>query len=277
MLVAEVRTTFSPIQAAPMPRWLGLALSSTLREWLDDDAYENVFESEATDGIRPIILSPGVIQTGRSRTSWPVVEPGHRIPLQIMLVGRAVDQLDEVMNALRTGLQRDGLRLGRSAVRCEVEFESSRQVHQLVPDELEATLEEPALTVPRLTVQLTTPLRLKYAHQWLDKPTFSQLVAASIRVVLRMANWAGEPFRADTECLVEAAERVTCLKTDFFEFDRVAAASHKNQRQKFNAIWGSATFAEVPLNLIPWLVWGGRFHIGDRRAAGAGGFEITLD
>ena len=36
-------------------------------------------------------------------------------------------------------------------------------------------------------------------------------------------------------------------------------------------------YGDVPWSLVPWLLWGGRLHVGSHRIAGAGGWRLVLD
>jgi hypothetical protein len=43
------------------------------------------------------------------------------------------------------------------------------------------------------------------------------------------------------------------------------------------AIVGGGVYADVPLSLLPWMLWAGRLHAGGHRVAGAGGWRLVLE
>ena len=138
--------------------------------------------------------------------------------------------------------------------------------------------------VPSLRVELLSPLRLtRHAgdvHELITEPECFDLVSACIRVIRGLAERCGEtePLKKyDEERLLDAARQVPVVSQEVLIFQQKVQGNRGSNRYSFEGLRGSLTFADVPVELLPWLVWGGRLCVGDRRAYGAGRWQLRLD
>jgi hypothetical protein len=205
------------------------------------------------------------------------------VPLRILAVGsEAVRHLPALVQTLAEAGRRYGL--GEEQLRFElVAVGPPPPVKQLDPADLPAHPGALPGQLPRLGIGLTTLLFLREQQQpherrrLVEVPSFAHLMRAALRTVSELFRLFGEPLNADFTALRAAAERVPLLDHCYEPFTQERNSTRTQQRYAAHGLAGGGVYGDVPLALLPWLLWGGRFHVGGHRVAGAGGWRLVLD
>jgi hypothetical protein len=220
------------------------------------------------DGPRPLVLAP----------HFPVPEegrPGLAVPVRLAVVGAdGAAAVPGLMAALASAGRDHGLG-------------PDRVLFEVGPAELEACEVGPGLplspdavagTYPRVGVGLTAPLFLKACGGRMAKvPSLAELFRASHWAVLDLARRYGMAPVTEFRRLLEAAEGVRLVDHCYETFVQPHVSTRQGRRYKVRGVVGGGVYADVPAALLPWLLWGGRLHVGEHRVAGAGGWRIVLD
>ena len=239
------------------------------------------------DASRTAVISPG----------FPVPEearPGLLIPLRITTIGeRAASRAEELLEVLREAGRRCGI--GPDEVRFEVGGRPVDTSSRLDPATLPAVPDAVPGVVPRLGVGLMAPLFLtrqpeprvedQEAGRTLKRgtkravsiPEFDDLFRAALRAVGTLCASAGQPVDADFKALKGAAALVRRIDHCFEPFRQEKYSSRSGQRFTMRGCYGGGVYADVPMSLVPWLLWGGRIHTGTHRVAGAGAWRIVME
>lgn len=226
------------------------------------------------DAIRPMVLAP----------YYPVPELSRldlAIPLRVVAVGPAVAHVSEMLAALDVAGRRFGL--GHDRITFLVEMQNKTEQGELRAEDLPHTPDAISGRLPRVGVGLTAPLflpRRTAADLYTGGPrlpTFVDLLRAALRSVGELFRLYGEPLRANYAALKSAANPVRLIDHCYEEFDQGTCSSRSGQRYQMQGVIGGGVYSDVPLSLLPWLLWGGRLHSGGRRIAGAGGWRLVLD
>jgi len=134
--------------------------------------------------------------------------------------------------------------------------------------------------VERLTVRLNSPLFLgrlnRPKRSGLLPVRFIDLFQAAVRSLQALFAWHAQPLDADFEALAFAAEQVKCEREAFTEFRQGGVAHRIHDAYELRGVLGAGVYRDVPWSLIPWMHWGGRFHVGQHRVCGAGGWSLEL-
>lgn len=223
------------------------------------------------DGPRPLVLAP----------AFPApmeAAPGLELMTGLTVVGEEERQgILPLLETLREAGR--GAGLGQDGVRFEVQV-GRPEFLELAPAAL-LTMDDPsAATLPRLRVELTGPLLLKMAHgggRMVRVPRFIDLFRAALWLIIDLQRLYGEPTSVEHAPLMQAAEAVPLVADDYRPFAQMHASNRQQQRYPLRGVVGSGVYADVPAGLVPWLVWGGRLHVGEHRVAGAGGWRVILE
>jgi hypothetical protein len=146
--------------------------------------------------------------------------------------------------------------------------------------------------VPLVTIDFITPY---FTRNRGEKPNFATLIRESIRTVRRaLHEWSsisetrishqpsdnsGDSSKTNpwnTAELIHASEQVQIVdeQIQFFQQGRTSA---RQQAKWTTTGWvGQARFRNVPISLLPWLVWGGILGVGESRNTGAGLWSVNL-
>lgn len=229
------------------------------------------------DAIRPVVLAP----------YYPVAAEGGaglEVPLRLTAVGEqavrhVLGLLDTLATSGRQGLGADGVRFELGPLRED-------RVSNLPVAELPEKADAVRGVVPRLGVGLTAPLFLTRQEERgagggrkrvIGCPSLADLLRASLRSVGELFRLYGGGLRADFDSLKEAAEGVRLVEHCYERFKQGRWSSRGEQHYELLGVVGGGVYEDVPLVLIPWLMWGGRLHVGGHRVAGAGSWRLLFD
>lgn len=259
--------------------------------------YGETFEPELPAGWEPFCgqqdVPPAVILAPYYPVPTEAIE-GLEIPLRLTLVGRrAVGHLGAIQDALFECGRADGLGLGRVQFTlgsgADGAISDPRKI-PVLPSEPDAA----AGCIPRLGVGLVAPLFLRRElngrppdqrpkdkprsrHVPIRQPEFSDLFGAVLRTLGQLFRIDGAPLPADFGALKAAARRVRLVEQCYQPFQQGKWTSRGEQRYMLRGCDGGGVYADVPLALLPWMLWGGRLHVGGHRGSGAGGWRLVLD
>lgn len=221
---------------------------------------------------RAVVLAPEIIPRHRH---WD-----GRLPFELLLLGQdAIEHRQELLDSLAAagefrGLGLDGHRFGL----VEVEPPEHGQISQ---NSLPAHPDARSGVLDRLTVHLSSPLFLRTPgfdghRSHVAKPQFSDMFRASMRNLATLFSLYAQPLEVDFAALKFAAEQVQCGQHAYTQFRQHRSSNRTRQRFELRGVLGKAVFHNVPWSLIPWIYWGGRFHVGQHRVCGAGGWSLEL-
>lgn len=262
-------------------------LSPSLQQLLRDDQADLADDNEAIppvgkrqvlphdgEATRPLLLAPYFPVP-------PIAQPGLEVPLRLTLIGSAARHSAALLAALAEAGRRG---LGDDRVGFEL-FENGTQpdVFHLRPEDLPATPDALPGTLPRVGVGLTAPLFLTFRSQRdgrrrpVCRPQFIDLFRAALRSVSRLFACCDRPLEVNWDALKEAAAKVCLLEHCYEPFSQPHRSSRSGPQRQLQGVAGGGVYADVPMSLVPWLVWGGRLHVGTYRVHGAGGWRLVLD
>jgi hypothetical protein len=248
----------------------------------DPPADAEVFRGQE-DAARPLVIAP----------AFPVPEQaaaGLRIPLGVTFIGRAASRHAAAFWMAVRAAGADpavGLDPDRTTFDVLDDAADGQPLEQgWLPD---LPLGPGALdgVVPRLRVELTAPLLLRTEGRngrkvAVTEPSFADLLRASLRSLGQLyALYADVPpgqsrrLPADFAGLRDAAEQVRAVGLDYRPFRQPRHSNRTGQGVMLQGVVGGGVYADVPLALARWLLWGGRLHAGTHRVAGAGGWRLA--
>lgn len=178
--------------------------------------------------------------------------------------------------------------LGPDKVRFQIDFSGTYQDRWLLDP---ATLPGvPSLaSVPWTELIVETPVFLKRQTKGRKKgrsfpkdeapPSFSRLFSEALRTTTRaLREYAGVRWlqSVDYHGLLRAAATVETGHENWHRFSQTRTSARQLARWKSSGWHGGAVYRNVPLALIPWLVWGGRIGVGDSRNCGGGLWHLRL-
>lgn len=218
---------------------------------------------------RPVVLAPAFPAPSQ-------VQEGDTLPVTGLFLGPAVPFAARVFQAVDSagrqyGLGRPPRRVRLGVVRTD-EFEERHL--QLSAADLPAAPADDEPTVDHIRLELTSPLALTVAGQLARRPALVDFVAASLRTIQHLFSLYDAPLGVHDDALKQCAAAVT-ENARFMPFRQPILSGKGEQRHYFDAITGTIEFRDVPRCLLPWLEWGGRLHVGNRRVAGAGGWRVV--
>lgn len=235
----------------------------------DPPAHAQTLQGQG-EPIRPFVIEPlGTMPT--------VMEAGSTLWIRLTLIGPAANlDLSAFLNTLSESLVQQGL--GPDHVRFQTAGATMlpEDLH-LAPLDLPVNSDHKSGNIDRLRIELTSPLFLRQEGRWLSTVTFSDLFRASLRTIGQMFATYDARLPADFAALKTSAGQVVSSHHTFGRFTQPRFSSRSEQGWDQQGIIGAGEFRKVPLALLPWLIWGGRWHVGSHRVAGAGGWRVVLE
>lgn len=228
------------------------------------------------DAARPLVVSPHFPLPDRLVT-------GQELPLRMTAIGAAAgESLEEVVCALSAAGASVITGIGPDHLRFEVASTAAVSGVTLDASHLPASPSTWPGVVPRLGIALTSPLFLtardeRDRRRAVEAPSFSDLLRACLRTLGSLARLYAKPLPACFSALAAAASEVRLTDHCFEPFSQRKWSSRSEQRSVLHGVVGGGVYSDVPFSLIPWLLWGGRLHVGGHRIAGAGGWRVVLD
>ena len=241
----------------------------------DPPAEAEVFRGQE-EAVRPAVLAPYFPVPAETRR-------GLEVPLRIVLVGphAAQDAGPLLQMIANVGGQRG---LGPEHVTFDLIPGTGvdRQMLDLRPQDLPADPSAASGVLPRVGIGLVSPLLLRSKgpdgrRRSNTRPELVDLLRPALRTISHLFRLYGEPLEADFRALKAAAEGCRLVEHCYEPFQQRKWSSRTEHRFCIHGAVGGGVYADVPLALLPWLVWGGRLHVGNHRVAGAGGWRVVLD
>lgn len=220
---------------------------------------------------RPVVLSP---EMNHQPESWP----GMELRASLLLTGsKAMAEGKAVLETLHAAGRERGL--GGDGATFDLDLEGSPSLMALGPVDLPEHPDRGTGKVPRVSIELTSPLFLRGSgmREHLEKPTFSDLFNAAFRAVEHQLNTRGLGVTLDMAAFRASAANVQGMSGDWSPFTQGHYSSRGATRYGLRGVQGGASFGQVPEGFLPWLVWGGRLHAGDLRVSGAGGWRVVQE
>jgi len=137
--------------------------------------------------------------------------------------------------------------------------------------------------VPAIRITTRTPLIIHERDRSPEPPEIGRLLGAATRVVSRHFRAFAQPLGTDFPALKRAAETVVDKRVlTHSVWSQIRSRSRVVQGSKGRSFplsgWmGEVVYEGVPCGLLPWLVWGGRLHVGRSRKDGFGAFDVALE
>lgn len=236
--------------------------------------YGQVFEPQVLgrDAQTPL-AAPRSIVIGSEAPLPPTARRGFTWALRLVAVGHAAERLPTVVDAALCALATQGL--GPRHVRSEPDGPPTTESHSLAREELSDHAFANA-TRP-VQIRLLSPLVLRGsgprdARRRLERPTLSDLFRAAARTVRQAFAGVGLP-EPEHESLLPGVAAARPLAERWQTFQQRKWSNRQQSGFDVHGVLGEAVFGDVPLAAIPWLIWGGRLHVGEHRVAGAGRWE----
>lgn len=251
---------------------------------MSDCAHGQLFEPDPPPGTE--------VMKGQEETTPPMVidpffplpetlEQGSVVGLRLKSIGGNAQRfVSRLIEALEHGGRR-GLGSGRERLFFEVERQSAR-IWQLQADHLPPGPKALAGRIPQLMVRLESPLFLQAKDERgrkraIIQPSFSDLLRASLRSLGQLFRvYGGSALPADFKALKEAAAEVSLVDHDYQPFVQPHWSNRGQKHHDYHAVTGMGLYENVPMSYLPWMLWGGKLHVGTHRIAGAGKWTLEL-
>lgn len=238
-----------------------------------------------TDIPRPFVLEP-------PEDGAQVYEPGVRLDLGLVLIGRGIDFLPHFIVTLRElGEQGLGYRRGRLGG-LEVEAVDgagppvavySDRDHLVRTHDCVVTLEAiharcRGMHPRRLTLRFRTPTTLRREGRLVDRPEMGVVIRNLIHRITALSYFhCGAKWPTDEEipALIRAAESVRLVHGAVHWVDWERYSSRQQTTMKFGGIVGEATYEGDLAALLPLLLVGEAVHVGRHGVFGNGKYEVV--
>lgn len=222
------------------------------------------------DGVRPLVVA----------AEYPcpeVARVGECISVRATFLGAtATAHVEAFWEALRRGGADPGLGLG-----------DDRVLFDLLPAQPDQTETmrlslEPmgvAAMIPWVRVELTGPLIVKTRagdgrRRLVDAPRLAHLIRAwdSLAALFR---YEGDSLPESILPRIRTlADGVATIAQAFTVVGQTKSSHRTHERWEERGVVGWGEYGPLPAELVPWLYWAGRLHVGNHRVAGAGGWRV---
>ena len=225
--------------------------------------------------IRPFVVSP----------YYPVpknVRAGYEMPVRLVGIGPQVaTQLETLVHALDDAGRTRGIKPDNTTFEVIDIGTETAACDELNAADLPPSPDAIPGRLPRVGIGLVTPLCLlepgfEKGRRAIVVPTFADLFRSALRCIGELFRVYDKPLDANFTALKQAAEQVPLIEHCYTRFSQPKFSSRSNKSYRLHGTTGGGVYANVPTALIPWLVWGGRLHVGQHRIAGAGSWRLVL-
>lgn len=247
-------------------------------------AYARVFEPGGAPG-QPTPPHPFVIEP--PLTPATNFQPGDAFDFGLLLFGWANDYLPYFIYALEE-MGRLGVGKKIAGARGTFQLLQVQAADEVIYETQERILRKPQLTrleltpppappVREITVELLTPLRLKFRNTLRAELPFHLLIRGTLRRVatLNQCFGAGEP-PLDYRGLVARAEQVELAAADLRWHDWRRYSNRQDQAMLMGGITGWATYRGELTEFIPLLEYAAQVHLGKATTFGLGQLRLHL-
>ncbi|MFQ5741516.1 MAG: CRISPR system precrRNA processing endoribonuclease RAMP protein Cas6 [Acidobacteriota bacterium] len=216
------------------------------------------------------------------------LSPGHRFLFETVLLGRACDYIQDLVEAI-CGVGRRGVGQGKGQFRllgaeivgvdgerASIDWRESDAAP--VPGPLRATeiLQGcESLEAGRVRLLFDTPIRLKYRGHFTDRPDFHILIRRLLQRFEELSRFHhGIPLKLEKKRLAAEAGRVQLVRCDCAWYDPERYSSRQQTRMKFGGLVGEVVYEGVLTPFMPLLILGQWTHVGKLTSFGLGKYRI---
>jgi hypothetical protein len=251
-----------------------------------EGAEEGRGRAGAREGLRGLTIAP-VFPAPETATVGQI--------LRLRVLGLGSENKGLMRDALHV-LHQQGQQAGLGPDRVKLQLQpNSLQLQQSVISASELPTEPGSGVVPSVRLHLETPLLLRESKDKTGKRTGARgrryltqiepadslptLLRDSIRTVRRALEEYGSTrqwFDFDPGPLLAAAAEVPCERFEWETIKQQRFSARRDQRWEVTGWQGYATYRNVPVGILPWLIWGGRLGVGDSRNCGGGLWHLVL-
>lgn len=128
----------------------------------------------------------------------------------------------------------------------------------------------------KLSLNILTPIRIKYERALIEKLEFHILIRSLLRrlTLLYYFHCGKQPPQIDVKSLIEKAEKVKILNDNTQWYDWERYSSRQNTRMKLGGVIGEITYKGDITAFIPFLKAGEILHVGKGTSFGLGKYKI---
>lgn len=268
----------------------------------DRCVYPYLFETLASENNNqhgqqlphPFVLAPP-LPAGSKPGDYQQFKLEDELNFELTLMGRAIDYLPYIVYAVSQmaekgfGLQhRSSFKL--SEVFCldthtpskiydsETEKLSTPTTTRTLADLVDARLESfSSLNSTELTLEITTPTRIRVNNDLQAELSFSLLIRNILRRVTMLSKHHGQSeWQPEFAALIQLAESVETYSSKMTWWDFERYSNRQQTRMKLGGFIGQITYSGLALNaLLPLLIAGEILHIGGNTSFGLGKYKIV--
>lgn len=253
--------------------------------------YTTVFEIPSGENSKGTPSPPHPFIIEPSLDSKTHLQAGERFDFNLILLGKvndylpyfvyAIEQMGQIGIGRRINGKRSRFQLQRISAGERVIYDSAeKKLSNAVQDHL--TLEEffdtnPVQTIDDLSLNLLTPLRLKFDNRLQADLPFHVLIRAVLRRIALLNNHFGdgEPD-LDYKGLVAKAEKIEVVDSTLRWFDWKRYSNRQEQSMLMGGMVGEITYRGDLREFIPLIRYGEKVHLGKATTFGLGQIEVII-
>ncbi|GAB5046954.1 CRISPR system precrRNA processing endoribonuclease RAMP protein Cas6 [Thermodesulfovibrio sp. TK110] len=129
----------------------------------------------------------------------------------------------------------------------------------------------------KLSLNILTPIRIKYERTLVQRLDFHILIRSLIRrlTLLYYFHCGKQPPQLDVKSLIEKAKKVKILNDNTRWYDWERYSSRQNTRMKLGGVIGEITYEGEIIPFMPFVKAGEILHVGKGTSFGLGKYEIV--
>jgi hypothetical protein len=252
--------------------------------------YSTIFEIPTGESIKgtPSPAHPFIIEPPLTRKAH--FQSGEGLDFNLILLGRshenlpyfvyAIEQMGRIGIGQRINGKRSQFQLRRISFGEQVIYDSEDK-RLLAPRPDHLVLEEfinlnPERTIKEITLNLLTPLRLKFDNRLQAELPFHVLIRAALRRIALLNNQFGDGEPGlDYKGLVARAEKVETKKSILQWFDWKRYSNRQEQSMLMGGMIGEITYEGELTEFMPLLQYCEKVHLGKATTFGLGRISIS--
>jgi hypothetical protein len=240
--------------------------------------FETPYQGEPARGYtfapHPFVIEP-------PEETREVYEPGEKLKVGLVLIGKALDYLAYFIYAFEEMGQR-GLGQGRGKATLKQVWAGQRLIYNAGEGRLDAQYPvcegPPAFPAPedRLCLRLQTPTRLKEGGRFTDRLDFPLLVRSLLRRSSDLVRFhCGAELGLDYRAWIERAAQVQTVESRLRWQDWERYSHRQGQKMQMGGVVGEVRYAGELGPFLPLLWLGADVHVGKGTGFGLGRYEIA--